>query len=119
MFFKPWWHDERRAKLLNELSSNTMVITEADLKTNNECKDNDLDLCRFIIPPRFKKHQDIESGNDKLEPGECAICLSPYKVDDIVLWSQNDDCRHVFHCDCILTWLLKKESAECPCCRRE
>ena len=86
------------------------------MKINDECKDSNLDICQFIIPPKFKEH-DVEIG--KLEPGECAVCLSPYKVGDVVLWSQNDDCRHVFHCDCMLTWIVKKQSVECPCCRRK
>jgi len=61
----------------------------------------------------------IEGKDLKLEPGECAICLSTYKVGDVLLWSQNNECNHCFHRDCILTWLMKKQSVECPCCRRE
>ena len=48
-----------------------------------------------------------------LEP--CAICLNEYAKDEILCSSQNDHCKHVFHEDCITSWLLRQEA--CPICR--
>ena len=55
----------------------------------------------------------------RLVPSTCAICLLSYSPGCYVTWSSNPECIHVFHRDCILVWLLKKEEPLCPCCRRE
>jgi hypothetical protein len=49
--------------------------------------------------------------------GTCAVCLSHYQVGDSVIWSSNLKCTHVFHDDCILSWLLRRRK-QCPCCRQ-
>lgn len=48
--------------------------------------------------------------------GHCAICIAEYLPGDKVVWSPNDECRHVFHDECILSW-LSKDRKDCPCCR--
>lgn len=56
---------------------------------------------------------------NSLCPNFCAICLDPYKFDDIVVWSSSPDCRHVFHQECLVEGLSRAQSNEapCPCCR--
>jgi len=36
----------------------------------------------------------------------CAVCLTKYEISDIVCWSSNSKCSHMFHEDCILQWLV-------------
>jgi len=71
-------------------------------------------------------------------PTICAICLDSYLTSDVVCWSSNPCCSHVFHQHCILNWLValnrrpinpaEHEDADadksverlrltCPCCR--
>mmetsp|Transcript_13104 Transcript_13104/g.36857 ORF Transcript_13104/g.36857 Transcript_13104/m.36857 type:complete len:522 (-) Transcript_13104:4177-5742(-) len=45
----------------------------------------------------------------------CDICLLEFEVGDEVAWSPNLNCSHTFHKDCILDWLMRKQS--CPSCR--
>jgi Ring finger domain len=49
----------------------------------------------------------------------CCICLEPYRVGDVVAWSNNtsEECLHVFHKDCIYQWLENLKHDECPSCR--
>jgi hypothetical protein len=53
-------------------------------------------------------------------PNCCAICLSPYDVGELVVWSSNVACKHAFHEECMMDWLCKiEDSTPCPCCRQE
>lgn len=59
--------------------------------------------------------------------GICAICLSGYGDDTDVesIQSTSEDktkycsttCSHSFHMECLLEWLARPLSVECPCCR--
>lgn len=46
---------------------------------------------------------------------ECQICLEYFQVGDRICWSRNLNCIHVFHYNCLESWLLKHE--KCPLCR--
>jgi len=61
---------------------------------------------QFIVKLRALK--DIESNAD--HQLQCCICLG-----DIAKGKQLT-CSHVFHMDCLRTWLIEK--AECPTCRK-
>lgn len=45
----------------------------------------------------------------------CPICLVEYNEEEIVCWSKNPSCTHVFHRDCLLPWLMTHDT--CPNCR--
>lgn len=47
----------------------------------------------------------------------CPICLSNYEVGQNVVWSSNQECVHAFHYDCVVQWMKKRASGDCPCCR--
>jgi Ring finger domain len=65
---------------------------------------------------------DVEQGTrneafTKYE-NQCAICLEFYLGESEVAYNAHDkSCRHLFHVDCILSWLMKRQ--DCPCCRRQ
>mmetsp|Transcript_44272 Transcript_44272/g.106648 ORF Transcript_44272/g.106648 Transcript_44272/m.106648 type:complete len:429 (-) Transcript_44272:63-1349(-) len=60
---------------------------------------------------------DDDNDNDDIDDDRpmCAICVTAYKPDDEICWSNNHQCHHCFHKECIQEWLLRHE--ECPCCR--
>ena len=47
---------------------------------------------------------------------ECPICMEEFQVGDVVSWSSNVKCGHVFHHSCIREWLLRRIG--CPYCRQ-
>ena len=57
------------------------------------------------------------SIRDKFNGGEdlaCVICICQFKIDDEI---RRLPCTHVFHIDCVDTWLTIR--AECPICRKD
>jgi hypothetical protein len=60
---------------------------------------------------------DVECGSLSAdEEMECPVCMDALEVGDLVSWSPNSQCEHVFHHCCIKEWLLKRKC--CPCCRQ-
>lgn len=46
---------------------------------------------------------------------ECPICMNGFHAGDIVSWSANPSCCHVYHHECLKEWLLRR--THCPYCR--
>lgn len=63
------------------------------------------------------------SGDDseRVFPNYCAICLELYKTGDHIVWSCSQECRHVFHRECLISGLIrvKDNTSPCPCCRMQ
>lgn len=48
----------------------------------------------------------------------CVICLEPFQKGDIVTFPKNsEECRHVFHQECLEEWLCNPKHDDCPYCR--
>ena len=54
----------------------------------------------------------------------CVVCLEAFRVGDVVAWSRalldatdKETCHHVFHKDCIVSWLMQATHDDCPSCR--
>jgi hypothetical protein len=56
---------------------------------------------------------DVEADGDNVESDCCPICLCEYEEGENV---RALPCKHVFHPDCVDTWL--KRNATCPACRQ-
>jgi len=53
------------------------------------------------------------SISSTIDDSSCPICLEDYCGDQLVVSSNR--CKHIFHKECVLEWLEKRET--CPCCR--
>ena len=53
----------------------------------------------------------------KKDDTKCYLCLMAYTQGEEVAFSKNNKCKHQFHKDCIVEWLMKRTA--CPCCREE
>jgi hypothetical protein len=62
------------------------------------------------------RSDDCDSSAGEEEMVDCAICLSSFRPQQLVCESNNASCRHVFHKDCMVDWLMKLHD-NCPMCR--
>lgn len=105
-----------------------------DIEANNL---NETEHTHVCIP---KPGITVHATEDKRDvPKFCSICLSELDVGETVCWSQNEDCTHCYHQECLLTWFVSlgkqnskmkrfptqmtaqnliKYKLECPCCRQ-
>merc|ERR1711971_1060702 len=37
--------------------------------------------------------------------GTCIICFEEFVKDDVIVWSENETCNHVYHKDCMVNYL--------------
>jgi hypothetical protein len=80
-----------------------------------DTEDEDLTTRR---PPPSSLYLDTGGLSSSLSLGSrpsCAICLYNFENHDQVCESNNPECKHVFHEECLASWLLKHK--DCPICR--
>ena len=58
---------------------------------------------RSMICSRQQPHQ-LFVTND----GTCIICFEEFAVGDIIVWSEDPDCSHIYHEDCMIQYLTTK-----------
>ena len=111
---------------LTDVSSNTETTesnhseVEKEMDQKDEADKSNVLLCEEIEFDNEPKEIYLPASASSLKvPNCCAICLCSYDINDTVIWSCNKDCGHAFHDECIIPWLVKNQSGECPCCRRQ
>jgi len=115
---------ERKRFLRTHVDSFSKLIQETDFVPGEETIQSvqdtmyDLNSSMMISVPALGKKNKEQQHFCRTVPSLCAICLCKYNVNDAVVWSSNSCCKHVFHGDCIISW-LKKGTDLCPCCRQK
>eukprot|EP00978_Attheya_sp_CCMP212_P000355 scaffold732_cov48-Attheya_sp.AAC.6 len=64
----------------------------------------------------LRRKESLLASTHCIGDNTCSICLEAFQVGDKISWSENIKCKHVFHHECIVHWLIKHE--RCPCCRK-
>ncbi len=88
---------------------------EALDQTAEEYNKNHLKDDIFLASPQRSQKSFSTTRSSLYSPKICPICLEEYKVGEEIAWSNNHECPHAFHLDCILDWLM--ENDDCPLCR--
>lgn len=123
---------QRRKEFIQETLVLKKVIKESTPDDDNEKEDMIDDSADE--PPPFQKqlksdlilpmtdaiNKNGDGDTDSIDEDDgsfptCTICFSHYQEGDAICWSNNPDCSHMFHKDCIEEWLMRAD--ECPCCR--
>jgi len=127
-----------KARLIEKLRNVKMVVKEefltdgSDLERDVESLGVFDDDCssshRYLALPPYAVAKAASQTTDILEmaasrknsrvPNSCSICLDGYGPGETVVWSSNPECRHVFHEDCILRWMMTNREPVCPNCRQ-
>jgi hypothetical protein len=128
-----WIHQHKKARTLNtrfrkslqEVTAESLKECDQQLEADNDevLDKNDIEAGFGDISGELTLLDDNTNKGDKKSVSNCcAICLEPYDVGECVLWSSNDDeCPHAFHRDCVIDYLANVKSIDemlCPCCRQ-
>ena len=95
----------------NDIEYGDMDSTKEDNNNNNnngiidDFDDSDVSLC---LRRSSSKQQQQRRQQQLVKQSECAICLDSYQCNDIVIWSNNINCSHCFHKQCIKDYLITK-----------
>lgn len=70
-----------------------------------------------LLPPSMLEKNPNENIL-KLKDNECSICFGDFVAGDTAAYSGNEQCKHVYHKDCIMQWLMLGHNT-CPTCRND
>ena len=78
-----------------------------------------LDVTQSIVDhPLISSADSTINLKNRQVPAQCCICLEKYQIGDSIVWSSNPKCPHVYHEECMHSWLSKMGEGHCPTCRQ-
>lgn len=91
-------------------SNNTNITTTAH---ENEIPTTESNISVF----NNNNNNNTTCSNNNTNTNICSICLGEYQQHEDICKSNNTECQHYFHLDCMMPWLMNHN--ECPLCRIE
>eukprot|EP00541_Cyclophora_tenuis_P000417 CAMPEP_0116543930 /NCGR_PEP_ID=MMETSP0397-20121206/1835_1 /TAXON_ID=216820 /ORGANISM="Cyclophora tenuis, Strain ECT3854" /LENGTH=525 /DNA_ID=CAMNT_0004068085 /DNA_START=93 /DNA_END=1670 /DNA_ORIENTATION=- len=107
----------RRKRMLDScLISKRVIACDADRNlTLGDVEEESGSLDGGDEEDYLEEHMSLNEDNE--DESACVICLEAFRVGDVVTWSKDMDCRHVFHKECLMEWLNLPGHDDCPSCR--
>ncbi len=105
--------------LQNPSAMNVATLPTSESKDDMEDCDASSASCIQITDNNDQPHLPVHMQQQYVSDC-CAICLDPYQVGDMIVWSSTATCPHVFHKHCFVDYLLsyRGKGAPCPSCRQ-
>jgi len=109
--------EERRKAMGELLGGFAKTVCDASGNTENNGEnsiviDSAEDGCDMDMPTNSSLDVSLPCSE---EGPVCSICLLEYEPTDLTFKSKS--CPHMFHEECLLSWLERRNNTECPCCR--
>jgi hypothetical protein len=105
----------RREMIINNATMRkrrrTIDIAYGDDEDTDSSNDQDRERASLEKSDGDERHVIVE-GYSALS---CPICLDAFDRDDVITWSKELRCQHVYHANCLNPWLM--ENDDCPICR--
>lgn len=97
---------------------NSKPKAKCNSTSRTQCTECNLDA---KIKPQSGNYEGIDGTQTHQENNntsvECSICLEVLEPGEKLSWSRNLICQHVFHHECLMSWLMTHD--ECPYCRTQ
>ncbi|CAB9499297.1 RING-H2 finger protein [Seminavis robusta] len=73
-------------------------------------------VLKGLIVFRWNANSTVELGQESSKPPACALCSKAFQRGEEIGKSNNPDCNHVHHGDCLVHWLQLQNT--CPTCNK-
>jgi len=119
----------------DSMKDEIMATSTDDTSTSTKSLCLDLDPDHNNKKDKNKGNDKDKKGNDKdkekqLFSGTCIVCLEEFMKDDVIIWSQDPNCPHIYHKECMVNYLASRAQRSkinstlnvndnpCPTCRQ-
>lgn len=106
---------ERRRVVIGERIESREILTSSEAKSLIATIDTQRETSTVHPASSTSLPNKTSTTSTDTEP-MCSVCLEGFAPGDRLSWAKLDpNCRHVFHTDCLVPWLMEHD--ECPYCR--
>uniref|UniRef100_A0A7S3KVH3 RING-type domain-containing protein n=1 Tax=Amphora coffeiformis TaxID=265554 RepID=A0A7S3KVH3_9STRA len=102
------------------VQKNATMETAQDSHAEDSGSEDGSDQARVVLQstssPSTTEDDPLELESAHTGEKECPICFEEFAVGQVISYSANPSCGHVFHHECIKEWLV--HHVTCPFCRK-
>jgi hypothetical protein len=108
-----------RESQLSRIEANIQAFSEAEkVKRARLIHSAIQEQVKKVTKADLKKMRKPQEDEEEQSNYSCSICLEDFRLGDSVAKSSDSMCCHCYHEECIISWLVARQHAFCPYCRR-